>query len=47
MIPLNGIDCTMPFDSTKMLDDLCEEVLFRFSVGGVENPRFWFPTKKL
>ena len=34
----------MPVDSTKTLDDLCGEGLF--SVGGVKNPRFLFPTQK-
>ena len=41
---MNGIDCAMPSDSTKMLDDLCGEVLF--SIGRVKYPRFLFPAKK-
>ena len=34
----------MPSDSTLMLANLREEVLFR--VGGVKNPRVLFPAKK-
>ena len=34
----------MPLDSTKTLDDLHGEGLFR--VGGVKNERFLFPAKK-
>jgi hypothetical protein len=28
MIPTNGIDCTMPLDSTKTLEDLCGDFCF-------------------